>query len=69
MRSFVFRRILQSVIIVAAIAVTVFIVLRLSAGDPARIRSVRLSLTLADPQQRVRSQTFSTVAALRNRLP
>ncbi|MCK9816224.1 pilus assembly protein PilW [Pseudomonas sp. MAFF 302046] len=38
-------------------------------GDPARIRSVRLSLTLADPQQRVRSQTFSTVAALRNRLP
>jgi ABC-type dipeptide/oligopeptide/nickel transport system permease component len=39
MRSFVLRRILQSVIIVVAIAVTVFIVLRLSAGDPARIRA------------------------------
>jgi ABC-type dipeptide/oligopeptide/nickel transport system permease component len=30
---------LQSIIIVAVIAVTVFIVLRLSAGDPARIRA------------------------------
>ncbi|MGY4819439.1 PilW family protein [Pseudomonas chlororaphis subsp. piscium] len=37
-------------------------------GDPARIRSVRLSLTLSDPQARVRSQTFNVVAALRNRL-
>lgn len=36
--------------------------------DPQRIRSVRLSLTLADPLQRVHSQTFSVVAALRNRL-
>ena len=38
-------------------------------GDPARIRSVRLSLTLADPNQRVRDQTFNVVASLRNRLP
>ncbi|WP_162096138.1 PilW family protein [Pseudomonas chlororaphis] len=37
-------------------------------GDPARIRSVRLSLTLSDPQARVRPQTFNVVAALRNRL-
>lgn len=37
-------------------------------GDPARIRSVRLSLTLADPNNRVRNQTFNVVAALRNRL-
>lgn len=38
-------------------------------SDPARIRSVRLSLTLRDPNQQVRDQTFSVVAALRNRLP
>lgn len=38
-------------------------------GDPARIRSVRLSLTLADPNRRVRDQTFNVVASLRNRLP
>lgn len=38
-------------------------------GDPARIRSVRLTLTLADPGQRVRDQTFNVVASLRNRLP
>jgi type IV pilus assembly protein PilW len=38
-------------------------------SDPARIRSVRLSLTLTDPNNRVRNQTFSVVAALRNRLP
>ncbi|WP_095189318.1 PilW family protein [Pseudomonas sp. Irchel 3E19] len=37
-------------------------------SDPARIRSVRLSLTLADPNNRVRNQTFNVVAALRNRL-
>ncbi|AMQ84817.1 PilW family protein [Pseudomonas sp. 22105] len=37
-------------------------------GDPARIRSVRLSLTLTDPNNRVRDQTFNVVAALRNRL-
>lgn len=38
-------------------------------SDPARIRSVRLSLTLTDPNNRVRNQTFNVVAALRNRLP
>jgi len=37
-------------------------------SDPARIRSVRLTLTLADPGNRVRNQTFNVVAALRNRL-
>ncbi|TWD43812.1 PilW family protein [Pseudomonas sp. SJZ131] len=37
-------------------------------SNPALIRSVRLSLTLADPKQRVRNQTFNVVAALRNRL-
>ncbi|WP_285418217.1 prepilin-type N-terminal cleavage/methylation domain-containing protein [Pseudomonas sp. efr-133-TYG-5] len=37
-------------------------------GDPARIRSVRLSLTLNDPSNRVANQTFNVVAALRNRL-
>ncbi|WP_236194107.1 PilW family protein [Pseudomonas glycinae] len=37
-------------------------------ADPARIRSVRLSLTLTDPNNRVRDQTFNVVAALRNRL-
>jgi type IV pilus assembly protein PilW len=37
-------------------------------SDPARIRSVRLSLTLADPNSRVATQTFNVVAALRNRL-
>lgn len=37
-------------------------------GDPARIRSVRLSLTLTDPNNRVSNQTFNVVAALRNRL-
>lgn len=36
--------------------------------DPTRIRSVRLTLTLADPNNRVRNQTFNVVAALRNRL-
>jgi type IV pilus assembly protein PilW len=37
-------------------------------SDPARIRSVRLSLTLLDPNSRVATQTFNVVAALRNRL-
>jgi type IV pilus assembly protein PilW len=37
-------------------------------SDPARIRSVRLSLTLTDPSNQVASQTFNVVAALRNRL-
>jgi type IV pilus assembly protein PilW len=38
-------------------------------SDPARIRSVRLSLTFTDPNNRVSNQTFNVVAALRNRLP
>ncbi|WPN58888.1 PilW family protein [Pseudomonas sp. P9_31] len=38
-------------------------------SDPARIRSVRLTLTLTDPNNRVRNQTFNVVATLRNRLP
>ncbi|MHC8335831.1 PilW family protein [Pseudomonas sp. LB3P25] len=38
-------------------------------SDPARIRSVRLTLTLTDPNNQVRDQTFNVVAALRNRLP
>ncbi|HEX8596814.1 MAG TPA: prepilin-type N-terminal cleavage/methylation domain-containing protein [Pseudomonas sp.] len=33
----------------------------------ANIRSVRIRLTLQDPDNRVRSQTYSVVAALRNR--
>ncbi len=39
MRRYLILRILQSLIIVAAITVTVFVVLRLSAGDPARLRA------------------------------
>ena len=39
MASFALRRILQSIVMVMAIAVAVFIVLRLSAGDPAKIRA------------------------------
>jgi ABC-type dipeptide/oligopeptide/nickel transport system permease component len=39
MGSFIIRRVAQSLIIVVMIAVTVFLVLRLSAGDPARIRA------------------------------
>jgi type IV pilus assembly protein PilW len=38
-------------------------------SDAARIRSVRLTLTLSDPNNRVANQTFNVVAALRNRLP
>ncbi|MFJ3483597.1 PilW family protein [Pseudomonas sp. NPDC090202] len=37
-------------------------------ADPALIRSVRLSLTLFDPANRAREQTFDVVATLRNRL-
>lgn len=37
-------------------------------SDPARIRSVRLSMTLTDPNNLVSNQTFNVVAALRNRL-
>jgi type IV pilus assembly protein PilW len=36
--------------------------------DPARIRSVRLTLTLFDPADRKQEQTFNLVAAIRNRL-
>ena len=39
MGSFAFRRILQSVLIVILIAIAVFLVLRLSAGDPAKLRA------------------------------
>jgi type IV pilus assembly protein PilW len=38
-------------------------------SNPALIRSVRLSLTLYDPNRKVADQTFNVVAALRNRLP
>jgi type IV pilus assembly protein PilW len=38
-------------------------------SDMSLIRSVRLTLTLTDPNNRVRNQTFNVVAALRNRLP
>ena len=39
MASFALKRILQSLVIVIMIAVAVFLVLRVSAGDPARIRA------------------------------
>lgn len=39
MQQYVIRRVFQSLVIVAAITVTVFLVLRLSAGDPARLRA------------------------------
>jgi len=39
-----------------------------SPPDLGLVRSVRLSMTLTDPQGRVKSQTFSVTAALRNRL-
>lgn len=39
-----------------------------TAPDPARIRSVRVSLTVSDPDGRVADQTYTAVAALRNRL-
>ena len=37
--------------------------------DMKLIRSVRLTLTLTDPNNRVRNQTYNVVVALRNRLP
>jgi type IV pilus assembly protein PilW len=37
-------------------------------GNPALIRSVQITLTLSDPNGRVKDQSFSVVAALRNRL-
>lgn len=39
MKSYILRQVLQAAIVVSAITVAVFIVLRLSAGDPARIRA------------------------------
>lgn len=39
-----------------------------SPADESLIRSVRISMTLQDPTGRVRDQTYSVVAALRNRL-
>lgn len=38
-----------------------------SAGNAANIRSVRIQLTLTDPNGRVRDQFYSVVAAVRNR--
>ncbi|WP_277964450.1 PilW family protein [Pseudomonas sp. RIT-To-2] len=40
-----------------------------SITDLAKIRSVRITLTLSDPNGRVAPQTFNVVAAIRNRLP
>lgn len=39
-----------------------------SPGDESLIRSVRMRMTLQDPSGRVKDQTYSVVAALRNRL-
>lgn len=39
-----------------------------AAGDLAYIRSVRISLTLSDPNSKVKNQVFNVVAALRNKL-
>ena len=38
-----------------------------TTGTSGNIRSVRIKLTLQDPDNRVRTQTYSVVAALRNR--
>lgn len=38
----------------------------LNPPDPLLIRSVRLTLTLTDPNNRVQNQTYNVVAALRN---
>ena len=40
-----------------------------TVSDAALIRSVRLSLTMHDADGRTADQTYSVVAALRNRLP
>lgn len=40
-----------------------------SPSDLNSIRSVRLTLTLSDPNNRVGNQTYNVVVALRNRLP
>ena len=39
-----------------------------SPADESLIRSVRILMTLRDPAGRVKDQTYSVVAALRNRL-
>ena len=39
-----------------------------SPGNPASIRSVRITLTLRDPRGRVKDQTYHALVALRNRL-
>ena len=39
----------------------------LTAASSADVRSVRLTLTLTDPSNRVKDQTYNVVAALRNR--
>ena len=39
MKSYILGRTINAVIIVLAIAISVFVLLRLSAGDPARIRA------------------------------
>ncbi|MGI4839190.1 MAG: PilW family protein [Janthinobacterium lividum] len=39
-----------------------------ATADFAYIRSVRITMTLTDPNSRVRDQTFNVVAALRNKL-
>lgn len=39
-----------------------------SPADLSLIRSVRILMTLRDPTERVKDQTYSVVAALRNRL-
>lgn len=38
-------------------------------ADMGKIRTLRLTLTLTDPANTTRNQTYSVVAALRNRLP
>ncbi|QKZ06811.1 MULTISPECIES: PilW family protein [Pseudomonas] len=72
----------QSVLIsnVAAMSVLFGMAADTSVGSPitsytatpasaANIRSVRITLTLSDPNGRVANQTFNVVAAIRNRLP
>jgi len=39
MKTFIFQRVAQAVVIVCMITITVFVILRFSAGDPARIKA------------------------------
>lgn len=41
----------------------------LAAADMEKIRTVRLTLVLTDPDNRTRNQTYSVVTAVRNRMP